>query len=168
MTRKLFILLSFAPVMVFAQRVELQVTDHFVEIPVEQTQTEIRPGWKIVDIQLRSRSNRYLNGGQARHLTDDQMPQFRITPARDETLANYALIRLRQKRYYRQLPDPILRQNIYQRIEPQHFDIKLQDDSTFLCHPLKALDKGAYILVNIAQKPVGELQDYLVFPFQVP
>ena len=101
-------------------------------------------------------------------LTDDQMPTFRLTPGQGETLVDYALIRLRSKRQWRVLPNPMLRLNSYLRIEPKHFYIKPAGDSAFEFHPLAALDRGAYILVNLAQQPVGELQDYTVYPFQVP
>ena len=104
----------------------------------------------------------------ARQLTDDQMPTFRLTPAQGETLVDYALIRLRAKRQWRVLPNALLRLNSYHRIEPKYFYIKPAGDTAFEFHPLAALNRGAYILVNLAQQPVGELQDYVVYPFQVP
>ena len=168
MTRTTILLLFFLPILAQAQTVEVEVADRFVTLGAEQTQTEIKPGWKIVDIQLKNKATRYLSGKMARQLTDDQMPIFRLTPAPGETLVDYALIRLRQKRQYRILPNPILRLNYYQRIEPQHFSIKTVGDSTFEFHPLAALERGSYILVNIAQQPTGELEDYIVYPFQVP
>ena len=168
MTRKTFLLLFILPILAKAQTVEIEVADRFVTLGAEQTQTEIKPGWKIVDIQLKNKAIRYLSGRMARQLTDDQMPIFRLTPASGETLTDYAIIRLRQKRQYRILPNPILRLNHYQRIEPQYFSIKAIGDATFEFHPLSALEHGSYILVNIAQRPTGELEDYIVYPFQIP
>lgn len=168
MTRITALLLLILPILAKAQTVELLTGDRYVALSAEQTQTEIKPGWKIVDIQLKNKATRYLAGRMARQLTDDQMPTFRLTPGPDETLVDYALIRLRSKRQWRVLPNPMLRLNSYLRIEPKHFYIKPAGDSAFEFHPLAALDRGAYILVNLAQQPVGELQDYTVYPFQVP
>lgn len=168
MTRTTILLFFILPVLVQAQTLEIRVADHFVALGAEQTQTQIRPGWKIVDIQLKNKTTHYLSGRLAHQLTDDQMPIFRLTLAPDETLVDYALIRLRQKRQYRKLPNSDLRLNHYQRVEPQNFSIKPICDSTFEFHPLTALNRGSYILVNIAQQPIGDFMDYIVYPFQVP
>lgn len=168
MTRTSLFLLIFLPLSVLGQRISVMVGPGFIEIPAEQTQTEIRPGWKIVDIQLRSHTTRYLQGRMARQLTDDQMPLIRIMPGRNEMLVDYALIRLKQKHSYRQLHKPDLRQNEYVRFEPKNFSISVVNDSTFECRPLAALQPGAYILANVAQQPHGECGDYTVFPLQVP
>lgn len=134
----------------------------------EQTQTEIKPGWKIADIQLKSKAVKYFWGKQAQQLTDDQMPTFIIHPKETEKLVDYAIIRLKQKRQYRTIPSPRLFENDYLRIEPKNFSIKTLEDISFECRPLKALEKGEYILINLAQKPIGELQDFVAFPFRVP
>ncbi len=161
-------LLIFLPLLALGQRISVMVGPGFIEIPAELTQTEIRPGWKIVDIQLRSHTTRYLQGRTARQFSDDQMPVLRIMPGKNEMLVDYALIRLKQRQSYRQLPKPDLRQNEYVRIEPKSFSISIVNDSTFECKPLTALQPGAYILTNVAQKPSGEMGDYSVFPLQVP
>jgi len=144
------------------------VGGNFVEVIPEQTQTEITPGWKIVDIQMKSKSVRYLSGKHARQMTDDQTPRLLISPSQKETLVDYAFIKLRKKRGYRVLPDPNLRENAYLRIEPPQFDIKILNDSTFECRPVNLLDPGEYILVNIAQQPKGEMLDYTVYPLRIP
>ena len=160
-------ILSTLPVCLYAQKVELKVQDNFTQIAVEQTQTELKPGWTVFDIKLKDKLIHYLNGGHASQLTDDNMPQFHIIPAKDEVLADYALIRLQSKKYYRKLPKSNLRENEYKRVEPAHFYIKSDGDDGFICHPLEALGRGDYILLNITQKPIGELQDLKVYPFMV-
>ena len=61
-----------------------------------------------------------------------------------------------------------MRENEYRRIEPAHFHITSDGKDGFLCQPSAPLEKGDYILLNIAQKPVGELGDLKVYPFTVP
>ena len=152
----------------YAQKVELKVQNNLAEIAAEQTQSELKPGWTVFDIKLKDKIIHYLNGGRATQLTDDNMPEFRITPAKDEVLSDYAIIRLQAKKYYRKLPKSSVRENEYIRIEPARFYIKSDKENGFICHPLDALVKGEYILLNIAQEPIGSLQDLKVFPFRVP
>ncbi len=151
-----------------AQTVQLKVADNMYDIPSVQTQGELKPGWKIVDIQLKDKVTHYLLGGHATQMTDDYTPAFVVTPGADETLADYALIRLRAKRHYRQVPKEKLRDNEYTRIEPSAFHIAAYGKDGFRCQPRVPLRKGEYILVNIAQRPIGELGDFMVFPFRVP
>ena len=161
-------ILSTLPICLYAQKVELKVQDNFVEIAVEQTQTELKPGWIVFDIKLKDKLVRYLNGAHATQLTEDNIPEFHIIPAKEEVLADYALIRLQNKKYYRRLPKGNIRLNEYKRIEPAYFFIKSDGENGFICHPLEALGKGDYIILNIAQPPIGELQDLKVYPFMVP
>ena len=160
-------ILAVLPLCLHAQKVELRVYENFAEVSAEQTQTELRPGWIVFDIKMKDKLTRYLNGAHSAQLTDDNRPVFRITPAEDEVLTDYALIRLQGKRYYRKLPKSNLRENEYRRIEPAHFHIKSDGKEGFICQPSAALEKGDYILLNITQKPVGELEDVRVYPFTV-
>ena len=80
--------------MMKAQKVEISVSGNWAEIPVQQTQSELKPGWKIVDYQMKSRLTRYLSGGHASQLAEGNRPVFRITPGENEVLASYAIIRL--------------------------------------------------------------------------
>lgn len=130
------------------------------------TQTEVRPGWKIVDYQLNDRVTRYLWGAHAIQLADAQ-PTFVITPAADETLYQYAVIPLKCKREYRRLPKLKAKDNNYLRLTPDDFHIEAVGDSSFLCSPLKQLLPGDYFLLNIEQEPQGELGDYTGYPFRV-
>ena len=139
-----------------AQKVELAVGEGWVEIPVQQTQSELKPGWKIVDYQMKSKLTHYLSGGHA----------FRVTPSEKEVLVDYVLIRLKASKYYRKMFRPLLIECNYTRLEPKDFDIKAESDS-FICQPRQPLQAGEYILANLMQQPIGELQDLLVYPFCV-
>ena len=150
-----------------AQQVSIRVGESLMKITPKQTQTEVRPGWRIVDIQLKDRTTRYLFGRRSNHFTESARPTFLIEPAEDETLVNYVLIQLTEKKQYRKLPHSSLRDNNYLRIEPQHFDIKPQGDSGFICTPREELTRGEYILVCLTQQPLNELGDVLVYPFRV-
>lgn len=164
---KVFILLII-PVNLFAQKVELKVRDNFATIQAEQTQSELKPGWIVFDIKLKDKLIHYLSGGHSSQLTDDNMPEFHIVPAEHEVLADYAIIRLQKKKYYRKLPKNEILENSYKKVEPAHFFIKSDGDDGFICHPLEALAKGEYILLNIKQSPIGNLKDLKVYSFQVP
>lgn len=147
-----------------AQRVEILVGGNWAEIPVQQTQSELKPGWKIVDYQMKSKLTRYLSGGHASQLAEDGRPVFRITPGEEEVLASYALIRLKDSKYYRKMFKALPIENNYKRLDLNSFDIKAEGDS-FVCQPLRPLQAGEYILLNLQGKTVGEFGDLLVYPF---
>jgi len=156
------------PVCLYAQKVELKVLNNFVKLTVEQTQSELKPGWTVFDIQLKDKLTHYLSAGHSTQLTDNNIPEFHIIPAENEVLADYAIIRMQQKKYYRKLPKSIIWENDYKRVEPANFYIKSDGDNGFICHPLNTLVKGEYVLLNLKQEPIGELQDLKVYSFQVP
>lgn len=168
MRKKILYILAIAPILLKAQNVKLLVGEQLHEIKKEQTQTEVKPGWKIVDIQLKSKVVKYFWGKHAQQLTDDQKPTFIIKPENEECLVDYAIIRLRQRKQYRLLTSPMLFENDYIRLEPKHFKIETIEDMAFKCIPINELKKGEYIIINIAQKPIGELKDYIAYPFRVP
>ena len=149
-----------------AQKVEISVGESWAEIPAQQTQSELKPGWKIVDYQMKSKLMHYLSGGHASQLAEGNRPVFRVTPAEKEVLIDYVLIRLKASKYYRKMLKPLLIENDYTRLEPNAFDIKAESDS-FVCQPKQPLRPGEYILANLNQHPIGELQDLLVYPFCV-
>ena len=149
-----------------AQRVEIAVEGSWAEIPAQQTQSELKPGWKIVDYQMKSRLVHYLSGGHASQLADGNRPVFRVTPSEKEVLIDYALIRLKDFKYYRKLPKVKLTENEYIRLEPNNFEVRAEGDA-FICQPRQPLAPGDYIFVNLTQQPVGDLGDLLVYPFCV-
>ncbi len=147
-----------------AQKVEIQVSGNWAEIPVQQTQSELKPGWKIVDYQMKSKLTRYLSGAHASQLAEDNRPVFRVTPGEEEVLVDYVLVRLKDTKYYRKMYKPLLIECNYIRLEPKDFDVRAEGDS-FICQPRQPLAPGEYILACISQRPIGELQDLLVYPF---
>ena len=164
MKKIISVLACLIPLMALAQKVEIAIGEGWAEIPAQQTQSELKPGWKIVDYQMKSKLTHYLSGGHASQLAEGNRPIFRVTPSEKEVLIDYALIRLKAMKYYRKLFKPLLVDNNYTRLEPNHFDIKAESDS-FICQPQQPLQSGEYILVNLTQSPIGELQDLLVYPF---
>ena len=166
MKKILTFLTLFVALNVQAQKVEIAVDNNWAEIPAQQTQSELKPGWKIVDYQMKSRLTRYLSGGHATQLSDSSRPTFRVTPGAEEVLFDYALIRLKGYKNYRKLPKAQLSCNDYTRLELNTFDIKAESDA-FICQPHRQLLPGEYILVSLSQKPIGDLGDLLVYPFCV-
>ena len=149
-----------------AQKIEILVGSNWAEIPAQQTQSELKPGWKIVDYQMKSKLTHYLSGGHASQLAEGNRPVFRITPAEKEVLFDYVLVRLKTSKYYRKMFKPLLIECNYTRLGPSYFDIKAESEA-FICQPKQPLKPGEYILANLNQRPIGELQDLLVFPFSV-
>ena len=165
--KKIICLLSlFCALNVQAQKVEIAVGENWAEIPVQQTQSELKPGWKIVDYQMKSKLTHYLSGGHATQLADGNRPIFRVTPGENEVLVDYVLIRLKASKSYRQMFKSHLIENNYTRLEPSYFDLRAESDS-FICQPRQPLKPGEYILACLSQKPIGDLSDLLVFPFSV-
>ena len=166
MKKILYLLGLLCALNVQAQKVEMAVGEGWAEIPVQQTQSELKPGWKIVDYQMKGKLTRYLSGGHASQLADGNLPVFRVTPAEKEVLIDYVLVRLMATKSYRKMYKPLLIECNYTRLEPSMFDIKAESDS-FVCQPKQPLKPGEYILANLNQRPIGELQDLLVYPFCV-
>ena len=162
----LFIIIAHATIL-RAQQVELVVGKERVQMAPQQTQTEVKAGWRIVDIQLKDRTTRYLFRRHSSQLTDDARPTFIVTPAEREVLVDYVIIRLVEKKQYRKLPQAVLRDNAYIRIEPSHFEIAPQGKNAFVCTPREPLAPGEYILACLTQEPQGEMGDYLVYPFRI-
>ena len=161
-----FCLLLLFVLPVKAQKVEISVAGNWAEIPVQQTQSELKPGWKIVDYQMKGKLTHYLSGGHASQLAEGNRPVFRVTPGEKEVLVDYVLVRLKASKYYRKMFKPLLIECNYTRLEPSYFDIKAESDS-FICQPKQPLAPGEYILAYLLQSPIGELQDLLVYPFCV-
>ncbi|MBP5619122.1 MAG: hypothetical protein J6X23_01570 [Bacteroidaceae bacterium] len=160
--------LALCPFFCLAQKVSLYVGNNLVEIPAQQTQSELKPGWKIVDIQMKPKKTCYLWGEHSKQMTDDQRPVFVIEPGEGETLADYAFIKLKKHKQYRQIKEDILVNNPYIRIDLNSFNINPEGDKGFVVQPKDAMEKGEFILVNLLQKPIGKLGDYNVFPIQIP
>lgn len=161
-----FLTLALLPVFALAQKVETATDAGWTEIPAQQTQSEFRAGWKIVDYRMKDKHVRYLSGGRALQMAKGWRPTFRVTPGNEEVLVDYALIRLKQNKYFRKFSKEQLTENDYVRLEPSAFDIRAEEDA-FVCRPRRPLRLGEYVIVCLTQKPIGHLQDWLVYPFSV-
>lgn len=159
--------IALLPLALYAQRVEIMVEGNPAAMALHTTQTEIRPGWKISDFQMKDRTIRYLNGQHATQLADSPRPSFVIIPGDKETLLQYAIMRVRHKRGYRTFYKAQLDRNSFMRVTPDDFQIEAYGENGFKCRPLSPLPKGDYVLLNVEQSPVGKMGDYQCYPFRV-
>ena len=151
-----------------------------IRIQQTQTQTQINPGWKIVDLQLPSRTQRYLWGQHAKDtpITDGRRPQLVITTD-SLLLGDMVLIRLKTRSEYRLIPKPDVHdckkvfcdlQNF--SIQPYHTAVSTTDnpeadESTFLVQPLQDMEPGEYILTWLTAPTVGQYHDWTVWPLSI-
>lgn len=149
-----------------AQKVTL--LDGGITFPIEaqQTQTEIKPGWRIVDIQLKSTLLRYLWGARAKQLAESSMPQF-IVDTDTLLLSDMVLLKLKAKKEYRKIHKPQIHDNECIHVDLSTFRIEAYGEKSFLIQPLQALEPGEYIFTWKTIEPVGELADWIVWPFSV-
>lgn len=151
-----------------AQDVSLQVAGRWVSLKADEMQTEIKPGWSIAGKKLKDTRVLYLWGKSALQMTDDRKPALRVNPGIQETLVDYALIRLKTRRDHRRLPRERLRDNTYVRLEPEHFSIQAEGKDAFVCTPNVSLPPGEYILTCLNQTLSEEQAGYKVYPFRIP
>ncbi|MGN0233112.1 MAG: hypothetical protein ACI4B5_01655 [Bacteroidaceae bacterium] len=169
MKRKLlFVWLCLCPAFCPAQKVSLRVADTWVQLGIEEMQTEIKPGWSIAGRKLKDKRVLYLWGKTSRQMTDDRKPEFKVEPGEKETLVDYALIRLSVRRDHRRLPKDVLRENAYIRMEPSDFSIRPEGELAFVCRPLNNLPSGEYILVCLNQTIEKNQAGYKVHAFCIP
>ena len=158
--------LSAAGMTARAQEITLMGDGVSFPIEVQQTQTEVKPGWKIVDIQLKDKYQRYLWGTKAKQLADSNRPQFVVDT--DTLLLNdMLLIKLKTKKEYRRIPKPQIQDNKYIRVDLSTFSIDAVGEESFLIRPIQELEPGEYIFTWPTRETVGELQDWMVWPFSV-
>lgn len=93
-----------------AQQVSIVADGIVFPIEQQQTQTEIKPGWKIVDIQLKSTRQRYLWGNTAKQYTRDTRPQF-IIDTDTLLLSDMVVMKLKTKKEYRKIPKAKIQDN---------------------------------------------------------
>lgn len=151
---------------IYSQKIDIEVEKNMVNIPVQQTQTEIKPGWKIVDVQLKSKVIRYLWGAKATQLAEKK-PTFRVNPGDSLLLADLVMIKLKEKAEYRRIPKPQIHDNECIFVSIRDFIIKPFDEDSYLITPINPLEPGEYILTWFTQKTVGEFEDWMVWPFSV-
>lgn len=154
------------PFWAFSQRADvcMIVNGNVVTPAADHFMTEVKPGWKIVDIKLKDKAVHYLWGRQASQMADGRKPVFDIYPSR--SLINYRIVRLKQKKQYRMLPKPRLEDNDYMELSPAHFSIQPVGELGFRCTPLLPLQPGEYILVDAGQD-LSDMQKVAVYAFSV-
>ncbi len=172
MKRLISILATACSLSVFAQRptmpsmVSIVVQDTVYAIEPTSTQTEIKPGWKIVDYKLPNKAVRYLWGAHSHQTTENGKPSFVIRPLNCQ-LTDFALIRLKEKKQYRRFPSPNLAECEMNRIDLDFAKIELAGEDQYLVQPLLPLKPGEYVWVNTMGKPLNNFGDIEVFPFTV-
>ncbi|MBQ2073432.1 MAG: hypothetical protein IKM92_04965 [Bacteroidaceae bacterium] len=149
-----------------AQTIYLDAEPAPVQIESQLTQSELKPGWKIVDIQLKSKINRYLWGAKSRQYCDTPRPSF-IVNTDSLLLSDLVLIRLKARREYRSIPKPNVHDNKCIFVDLNNFRIEASGEEAFRITPITDLQPGEYIFTWMTARPIGELGDWTVFPFSV-
>lgn len=165
---KTLAILLFAMASKVAGAQEITMLGDGVSFPIEaqQTQTEVKPGWKIVDIQLKSKLKRYLWGSKAKQLAENSSPKF-IVDTDSLLLSDLVLIRLKGKKEYRSIPKPQVHKNKCIYVDFNSFHIEPYGSDLFLIQPIQPLQPGEYIFTWKTLSTVGEMEDWLVWPFSV-
>ena len=158
--------LSAAGITAGAQEITLMGDGVSFPIEVQQTQTEVKPGWKIVDIQLTSKFKRYLWGTKAKQLAENSSPKF-IVDTDSLLLSDLVLIKLKGKKEYRSIPKLQVHQNKCIHVDLNTFHIEPYGNDLFLIQPIQPLQPGEYIFTWKSLSPVGKMEDWLVWPFSV-
>ena len=140
--------------------------DSAYAISYSLTQTEVRPGWKIVDIETKSKKARYLWGKRAKQVTFDRKPRF-IIDIQDHELTDFVILKLKEKNTYRKFQKPELVDCPYTRVDLFSFSIKLLEDERYEISPLQNLEPGEYIIARLNAKQENEYGDFKVYPFTV-
>lgn len=149
-----------------AQSVETISGGNTYAIEAQQTQTEVKPGWKIADIQLKSRVHRYLWGTRAKQLVDGNRPQF-IVNTDSLLLSDMVLIKLKTKKSYRRIPKAVLLDNDCIFVDLNTFSIQAHGEESFIIQPLRPLDAGEYFFTWLTDEPIGDFGDWRVWPFSI-
>lgn len=159
-------LLSIAGGTANAQSVTIMEDGHSFVIEPQQTQSELKPGWKIIDLQLKSTVRRYLWGATAKQMSNSPQPKF-IVDTDTLLLSNMVLIKLKGKKEYRRISKPQIHDNKCTFVDLSTFSIDAYGDDLFLISPVQPLKPGEYIFTWTTLSPIGELADWLVWPFSV-
>ena len=149
-----------------AQAIRMDVNPAPVPIDAQQTQSELRPGWKIVDIQLKSKIKRYLWGAKAKDLCETGRPSF-IVCTDSLLLSDLVMIRLKQHRDYRSIPKPNVHDNKCVFVDLNNFVVEAYGEDEFRITPIGILPPGEYIFTWLTSDTIGDLDDWIVYPFSV-
>lgn len=149
-----------------AQSISLFSDGKAFKIEAQQTQTEVKPGWKIADIQLKSSLQRYLWGARAKDYADNARPQF-IVDTDTLLLSDMVLIKLKAKKEYRRIPKAEIHDNKRIYVDLSNFRIEAYGNESFLIQPLADLESGEYIFTWTTKETIGDLNDWAVWPFSI-
>lgn len=129
------------------------------------SQSELKKGWDIQGINVGRKIIRYFWNAHAGQLADSR-PRFAVYP-KEQSLSDYALIRLKEKKTHRRMPAASFADCDYMRVDLHSFHIENLPDMGFAVSPLRPLVPGEYILVDLSQKPVNEYGDIRAYDFRV-
>lgn len=139
-----------------------------IDIEPQTTQTQIKPGWKIVDVQLKDKLTRYLWGAHAQHYIERGRPEF-VVKTDTLLLSNLVLVQLKEKREYRQMRKPHLHDNDLTFVELKTFSISQYEDSedTYIIRPTEDIQPGEYFFTWYGAATIGKTEDLVVWPFTI-
>lgn len=146
--------------------VNILVGDSLYELPPVASQSEIKPGWKIVDIKLKDKTIRYLWGKHAKQLTDNKTPTF-VIDVRKDVLHDFAIVKLDERKQYRKFPHADVKECRPQRIDLDWMKIELLKDERYRITPISPMEPGEYVIVNLQGKAINEYGDVEVYPFWI-
>lgn len=146
--------------------VYILVGDSMCAIAPVSTQSEFKPGWKIVDIQTRGKFARYLWGKHSRQFADDQQPTFIIHTGKYK-LTDFVIIKLKEKKDFRQFPSHNLYECRNQPIDLDIMDIKPISDDAYRVRFHAPQQAGEYVIVNMKGVPVNDMGDMKVYPYTI-
>ena len=138
---------------------------NLVEVKPEVTATEVKPGWKIVDIQTRSHKVRYLWGASSMQLfgAGDTLV---IDPG-EQVLSDFILVPLKRKAEYRRLNKEKMTDNKYKVLDFHSFNITPYGDDAFMVTPQHPLPPGEYVIHCMKSERMDDMGNYEVYPLTV-
>lgn len=161
--------IALSPLGVKAQSISFVDTNRtLIDIEPQTTQTQIKPGWKIVDVQLKDKLTRYLWGAHAQHYIERGRPEF-VVKTDTLLLSHLVMVQLREKREYRQMRKPHLHENDLTFVELKTFSISQYEDSedTYIIRPTEDIQPGEYFFTWYGAATVGKMEDIVVWPFTI-
>ena len=169
----IFILCLLIPVQLSGQvkgdsdKVWIDINDSLYAISPVQTQTQIKPGWKIADVaQTKSKKVRYIWGKNSRQMADTNRPTF-VVKVTDGTLHDFVFVKLKEKKEYRQFKKSQIADCSPLYIDLHTFRIELRKDDRYAITPEQPLAKGEYVIIDTSAKPVNEYGDIICYGFTV-
>lgn len=150
-----------------------------IQIQKQQTQTQITPGWKIVDVKLKDKVKRYLYGTCANEFsyTYGTRPKF-LVKTDTLLLADLVLIKLKTTKDSRVLPNADIHNCAKTFCDMANFsivpyrpvnardDVKESED-IFIIRPLQDLLPGEYVFAWLTAPTIKPYGDWTVWPFSI-